>query len=142
MSSKGRTELENNFFGVEKRNAGNRLKRVLAKFCADRSYPRGINGCSKFHKNSTPKTSNGRKIARIAPIWTKLGRNRSQRHKFYFQKFVRDPVVQKLRENCENFRETVVDGVGGMAEPLNFETVSFQSTKMKNLLDLDRPGQF
>ena len=25
------------FFGVEKRNVGNRLKRVLAKFCVDRS---------------------------------------------------------------------------------------------------------
>ena len=57
---------------------------------------------------SDPKTSNGRKIARIAPIWTKLGRNRSQRLKLDFQKFFRDPVVQKLRENCENFRETVV----------------------------------
>ena len=45
---------------------------------------------------------------RIARIWTKLGRNRSQRLKLDFQIFVRDPVVQKLRENCENFRETVV----------------------------------
>ena len=57
---------------------------------------------------SDPKTSNGRKIARIAPIWTKLGRNRSQRLKLDFQNFFRDPVVQKLREKCENFRETVV----------------------------------
>ena len=37
-----------NFLGVEKSNVGNRLKRVLAKFRADRSHPRGVNGRSKF----------------------------------------------------------------------------------------------
>ena len=35
---------------VEKWNVGNRLKRVLAKFEADRSHPRGVNGRSKFCK--------------------------------------------------------------------------------------------
>ena len=35
------------FWGVEKSNVGNRLKRVLAKFRADRSHPRGVNGRSK-----------------------------------------------------------------------------------------------
>ena len=34
--------------GVEKSNVGNRLKRVLAKFEANQSYPRGVNGRSKF----------------------------------------------------------------------------------------------
>ena len=34
--------------GVEQSNVGNRLKRVLAKFRADRSHPRGGNGRSKF----------------------------------------------------------------------------------------------
>ena len=36
--------------GVEKWNVGNRLKRVLAKFGADRNYVRGVNGRSKFRK--------------------------------------------------------------------------------------------
>ena len=36
---------------VEKSNVGNRLKRVLAKFHADRSHPRGVNGRSKKRKN-------------------------------------------------------------------------------------------
>ena len=34
--------------GVEKLNMGNRLKRVLAKFEAIRSHPRGVNGRSKL----------------------------------------------------------------------------------------------
>ena len=38
------------FLSVEKWNVGNRLKRVLAKFGADRSYVRGVNGRSKFRK--------------------------------------------------------------------------------------------
>ena len=33
-------------FGVETRNVGDRPKRVLAKFRADRSLVRGVNGCS------------------------------------------------------------------------------------------------
>ena len=37
----------NFFFGVEKWNVGNPLKRVLAKFRADRSHVRGANGWSK-----------------------------------------------------------------------------------------------
>ena len=40
------------FFGVEKWNVGNRLKRVFPKFEAERSHPRGVNGRSKFYKNS------------------------------------------------------------------------------------------
>ena len=39
------------FVGVAKCNVGNRLKRVLAKFEADRSHPQGLNGCSKFLPN-------------------------------------------------------------------------------------------
>ena len=39
---------QKNFFGVEKSNVGNRLKRVLAKFRGDRSLVRGVNGRSKF----------------------------------------------------------------------------------------------
>ena len=38
------------FLGVEKSNVGNRLKRVLAKFRADRSHPRGVNGRSNFSR--------------------------------------------------------------------------------------------
>ena len=38
------------FLGVEKWNVGNRLKRVLAKFQADRSHVWGVNGRSKFPK--------------------------------------------------------------------------------------------
>ena len=37
-----------NILSVEEWNVGNRLKRVLAKFRADRSHPRGVNGLSKF----------------------------------------------------------------------------------------------
>ena len=38
-----------NLFCVETRNIGNRLKRVLAKFCADPSHVRGV-----AKKNSPP----------------------------------------------------------------------------------------
>ena len=38
--------------GVEKSNVRNRLKRVLAKFRANRSHPRGVNVRSKFRKKS------------------------------------------------------------------------------------------
>ena len=37
-------------FGVENSNVRNRLKRVLAKFRADRSHVRGVKGRSKFRK--------------------------------------------------------------------------------------------
>ena len=36
------------FWGVEKLNVGNRLKRVFPKFHAERSHLRGVNGRSKF----------------------------------------------------------------------------------------------
>ena len=39
--------IKKNFFGVEKSNVGNRPKRVLAKFRADRSHPRRVNGRTK-----------------------------------------------------------------------------------------------
>ena len=39
-----------NVFGRRKSNVGNRLKRVLAKFLADRSHPRGVNGRSKLSR--------------------------------------------------------------------------------------------
>ena len=39
------------FFCVKKWDVGNRLKRVLAKFDANRSYVWGVNGCSKFRTN-------------------------------------------------------------------------------------------
>ena len=43
---------QNIFLGVEKSNVWNRLKRVLAKFRANRSHPRGVNVRSKFRKKS------------------------------------------------------------------------------------------
>ena len=43
---------QKNVFGVEKWNVGNRLKRVFPKFEAELSHPRGVNGRSKFYKNS------------------------------------------------------------------------------------------
>ena len=43
----GKTSRKKNS-GIEKSNVGNRLKRVFPKFEAERSYPRGVNGCSKF----------------------------------------------------------------------------------------------
>ena len=69
---KFRSEIfaEQKNFGVEKWNVGDRLKRVLAKFEADRSWFRGVNGRSKFRKKI--EISNGWKIARLAPIWTKI----------------------------------------------------------------------
>ena len=39
-------------FRVEKWNVGDHLKRVLAKFQANRRHPRGVNGPSKFAKIS------------------------------------------------------------------------------------------
>ena len=42
--------LTKQFFDVEKWNVGNHLKRVLAKFRANQSHPRGVNGRSKFQK--------------------------------------------------------------------------------------------
>ena len=41
-----------NFWGVEKSNVGNRLKRVLAKFGGCTGHVRGVNGRSKFHETS------------------------------------------------------------------------------------------
>ena len=78
---------------VEKSKVANRLKRVFPKFRADRRQVRGANERSKFEflwSNTffygrirffmveyvlfffRSKTSNGRKIVRIAPIWTKI----------------------------------------------------------------------
>ena len=37
------------FVDVEKLNDGDHLKRVFPKFEAERSHPRGVNGCSNFH---------------------------------------------------------------------------------------------
>ena len=51
------------------------------------------------------KPSNGSKIARIAPISTIFGRNRSRRLKLDFEFFFRATVFQKLRENIEKLRE-------------------------------------
>ena len=42
-------------FRVKRWNVGDRLKRVLAKFHADRSHPRRVNRPSKFAKNSKDK---------------------------------------------------------------------------------------
>ena len=39
-------------YKVKRWNVGDRLKRVLAKFQANPSYPRGVNGRSKISKNS------------------------------------------------------------------------------------------
>ena len=38
------------FFGVEKSNVGDHLKRVFPKFEADRSHPRGINGTNSAQR--------------------------------------------------------------------------------------------
>ena len=43
-----KTFRQKNFFGVEKWNVGNRLKRIFPKFEAERSHIRGVNGHSKF----------------------------------------------------------------------------------------------
>ena len=48
--------------GVEKWNVGNRLKRVLAKFGADRSYVRGVNGRSKFESRPREAESRPREV--------------------------------------------------------------------------------
>ena len=42
--------VERKFFGVEKSNVGNRLKRVFPNFQAERSEVRGVNDRSKFSK--------------------------------------------------------------------------------------------
>ena len=42
------------------------------------------------------KISNGRKIARIAPIWTKIWQNRSQRWDLSFPKFLGPPGFKKI----------------------------------------------
>ena len=46
---------------------------------------------------TAPKISNGQKIARIAPIWTKICQNRSQRQKLSFEKVFRAKRAQKQR---------------------------------------------
>ena len=45
-----RKKITKTFFGVEKSNVGNRLKRVFPNFQAERSLVRGVNGRSKFSK--------------------------------------------------------------------------------------------
>ena len=61
------------FVGVKKWNVGDRLKRVLAKFEANRSYPRGVNGRSKFCKIrfffvfGIEKWNDGDRLKRVFP---------------------------------------------------------------------------
>ena len=51
---------------------------------------------SDKYSNST-EISNGRKIVRMAPIWTKIGRNRSQRKKtFIWTSFLRHSASKKM----------------------------------------------
>ena len=47
-----KTFCEHIFLGVEKLKAATRPKRVLLKFRADQSYPRVVNGHSKFRKRA------------------------------------------------------------------------------------------
>ena len=75
----------------------------------------------KVSKKLIPKISNGRKIARIAPILSNFSRKRSRRPDLDFKKIWRavlDENAERNRENVENFRECV--GVGGMAEPFKY----------------------
>ena len=44
------------------------------------------------------RTSNGLKIARLAPILTIFGRNRSRRHDLFFPKFLRDRKIFRVDE--------------------------------------------
>ena len=59
-------------FGLEKWNVGNHLKRVLAKFQAERSHPWGVNGLSKFaiflsffHVFRVEKWNDGDRLKRV-----------------------------------------------------------------------------
>ena len=52
---------------------------------------------SGINIQTAQKISNSRKIARIAPIWTKLGQNRSQRWKLSFKNVFRATRAQKTR---------------------------------------------
>ena len=64
---------------------------------------RGIKSLASFPNKTelfiqiARKISNGRKIARIAPIWTKIWQNRSQRLKLSFEKVFRATRAQKKR---------------------------------------------
>ena len=61
-SSRGKRpfEVAISFFAVERWNVGDRLKRMFPKFEAERSHPRGVNGCSKFRIFQKCETLNGR----------------------------------------------------------------------------------
>ena len=99
------------WFNVEKWNVGNNLKRVLPKFEAERSYPRGVNGRSKIRLFWHPKTLNGRKIARIARISTIFGPNRSQRRELKFENLSNERMNKwrnETNEKCsENFPKEI-----------------------------------
>ena len=64
---------------------GVRLGSVQAEF----------NPCRAIYSNSAEIYTNGRKITRIAPIWTKNCQNRSQRPKLSFEKVFRTVRLQK-----------------------------------------------
>ena len=51
----------------------------------------------RLFTQTAQKISNGRKMARIAPIWTKIWQNRSQRLKLSFEKVFRATRAQKQR---------------------------------------------
>ena len=51
--------------------------------------------CAELFIQTARKISKGRKIARIAPIWTKIWQNRSQRLKLSFEKVFRATKLQK-----------------------------------------------
>ena len=63
------------FWGVEKWNIGDRLKRVFPKFEAERSRPRGVNGCSKFCKNSIICMCSASKNETSGIIWNAFSQN-------------------------------------------------------------------
>ena len=64
------------YWGVEKSNVRNRLNCVLAKFRADRSHPRGVNGRSIFSRFQCRMSCFERQMSRFERRTSRLNAER------------------------------------------------------------------
>ena len=75
-------KIQRKNFGVEKRKIANHLKRILPKFRADRSHPRGVNGRTK--KQTKFASTKNFRVAVVESGWGKKALT-------YLAIFFRDP---------------------------------------------------
>ena len=95
--------LQNMLFQRRKMKYRGLSEMRFPKFEAERSHPRGVNGRSKIQLFRHPKTSNGRKITRIARISTIFRPNESSQRDLFLEKFSKERNGRKVFEKFEIF---------------------------------------